>query len=90
MVHKVFRWTCDSKPDDTKQKTVKVRIPVAVDEHGNWATGASNAFVDARNWHWTNDTYRGHNDIGCSPRIVWITAEVPIPEPVEVEGMVGE
>ena len=70
-------------------KTVKVRIPVAVDGNGRWVCGTSdNIEGDIHN----ADSTREYCDmIGIADAsIVWITAEVPIPEPVEVEGRVSE
>jgi len=68
-------------------KTVTVRIPVAVDGNGRWVCGASDDIAgDIHNADSTRE-YCDMIDI-VDASIVWITAEVPVPEPVEVEGSV--
>lgn len=64
-------------------KTVTVRIPVAVYPDGEWGAEATSHRDDERNLICLRDSW-------CEEHmsIVWITAEVPIPEPVEVRGEV--
>lgn len=66
-------------------KTVTVRIPVAVFDDGEWGTAAycDNA-TEFEMLSALKDDYGPHER-----SIVWITAEVPVPEPVEVLGRVG-
>lgn len=70
-------------------KTKTIRIPVAVDTNGNWnAVGASwfkdetFAAAEARSPMFEGDLHH----------LVWVTAEVPVPEPppeIEVRGAVS-
>lgn len=68
-------------------KTVRVRIPVAVDQKGQcvWSTGGTK-WDNETNFKDTQDVALGYLDGHYS--IHWITAEVPLPEPAEVEGVV--
>lgn len=67
-----------------KQRTVKVRVAVAVDSDGDWmAVG----YRDASEAHSADDA-RG--EVGDGASIYWLTAELPIPEAVEVQADVGE
>ncbi len=64
-------------------KTVKVRIPVAVYPNGDWGSeGCSNSLTEGEMLAFI-DTQWGRYERS----IVWITAEVPIPEPVEASRM---
>lgn len=65
-------------------KTVKVRIACAVDSDGCWA---------AHGWLGAPDK----TAVECSvevlregERVYWLTAELPIPEPIEVQAEVEE
>lgn len=69
-------------------KTVTVRIPVAVDASGLWASDSSMANTDGRNEMYSIQALREIQGNEMSLATCWITAEVPIPEPVEVEGRV--
>lgn len=64
-------------------KTVTVRIPVAVYPDGEWGADANSHRDDESNLKYLHNNW-------CEEHmsVVWITAEVPIPEPVEVEGRV--
>lgn len=73
-------------------KTVAVRIPVAVDDESDWCVGSNGS----RNTGMTERECLGSTKefaemIGLGHHhVVWITAEVPISEPVEVEGRAEE
>lgn len=68
-------------------KTVTVRIPVAVNENGDWVT--SYGGLELTDQEMLSHAGEAANDCLLGfPQFVWITAEVPIPEPVEVEGEV--
>ncbi len=70
-------------------KTVKVRIPIAVDPKGRWY---------AYGWRNYNDQGPINHDqllevtdldtIGPNEALFWITAEVPVPKVEEVTGSV--
>jgi hypothetical protein len=66
-------------------KTVKVMLPVAIDYTGKWYSGPSWSEADPLE---QLDALRRQLS-GFSQHML-ITAEVPIPEPVEVEGRVSE
>lgn len=62
--------------------TVRVRIAVLVDADGKWCSagwsGASEEeLIDCSEEH-----------VGVRPRLVWIIADVPIPQPQEIAGQV--
>lgn len=68
-------------------KTVTVRIPVAVDADGNWCVGSMEAACKDND----KEESSRENAEFCSlgeESIVWITAEVPVPEQAEVQGRV--
>lgn len=70
-------------------KTVKVRIPVAVNAKGSWCVGCQDdEWCEHDGWASTDE--HADNQSMRPFSIVWITAEVPIPEPVVIEGRVGE
>lgn len=71
-------------------RTVKIRIPVAIDPRGRWY---------AYGWS-TGDNHgpRNHDEllevtdsaqVGPSESLFWITAELPIPEIREVEAEIA-
>lgn len=69
--------------------SVKVRIAVAVDEHGDWNAVGWKSLHDS-----LTESARMEEEAkwGLSEAKVfmgWVTAELPIPEPIEVEGSVG-
>lgn len=71
-------------------KTVKVRIPVAIDPKGRyyahqWSTDASGLGVETMG-HLLELT--DYDTIGPGEVIHWLTAELPVPEPVEVQAEV--
>ncbi len=68
-------------------KTVTVRIPVAVDAAGKWCStyGSDDTLDEVFQVRIQTEA----EDYSLSlPSIVWVTAEVPVPEPTEVEGRV--
>lgn len=70
----------------SEKKTVTVRIPVAVDRELKWVVGCCGSIwgdADAE----SETAEMGFNHLNC-PSIVWITAEVPVPETTEVQGRV--
>lgn len=70
-------------------KTVKVRIPVAVNANEQWCVTYGS--LDTSDKDFLRRIFDEAKEFGVStPSIVWITAEVPIPEPVEVEGSVEQ
>ncbi len=67
--------------------SVKVRIAVAVDDRGDWyAVGWKDALSDDME----GDALGQLMDGSTYKQLYWITAELPIPEPVKVEGTVEE
>ena len=65
-----------------KPRTVKVRIAVAVDSEGNWSACGWNDAAEDMLLNPVLDT------LGPVSMWRWITAELPIPEPLEVAGEV--
>ena len=63
-------------------KTVRVKVAVAVDKHGYWC---ANGWKDATPEE-SRDTASEMVDEGES--IYWLTADLPVPEEVEVEAEV--
>lgn len=63
-------------------KTVPVRIAVIVKPDGRWSAGGTHEFSDAQ----VIDEARSELDAG--DRLVWVTANVPLPEETEVRGEV--
>lgn len=63
-------------------KTIPVRIAVAVNKDGSWTSGGDSNSTDAE----------AILEAGLLPgdRLVWITANVPLPEETEVRGEVEE
>lgn len=64
--------------------TVTVRIAVAVGTNGAWSCVGAN-------WAGDEDDSVGRaalNQISGQASLFWVTATLPIPEPVEVEGKV--
>jgi hypothetical protein len=71
-------------------KTVKVRIPVAVDPKGRyyaWQTGFDDGTHCNKNADELLET-SDYDTIGPGEVVHWITAELPLPESVEVEAIV--
>lgn len=67
-------------------KTVKVRIPVAITELGDYCVWSSSEHSE--NDCMQESLYNVRDDILRG--IVWIEAEVPLPEAVTVQGKVVE
>lgn len=65
------------------QKTVKVRILVAVDSKGEWS-----AYGYTNNDEATNHECLWLEGMDGREAYYWVTAEVPIPETKEIEGKV--
>ena len=73
-------------------KTVKVRIPVAVDPQGRWHAYGWDA-GDGASGPKTHDELlelTDYDSIGPSEALFWVTAELAIPEVSEVEGEVQQ
>lgn len=71
-------------------KTVKVRIPVAVDPQGRWhAYGWSTGDAFGPKNHDELLEVTDADQIGPSESLYWITAELPIPQVEEVAGTVS-
>lgn len=69
-------------------KTVTVRIPVAINSSGEWVTTYASDKMKAEEL--LENTLTDASDcLMGETQHHFITAEVPIPEPVEVEGKVG-
>lgn len=68
-------------------KTVKVRIPVVVDQQGRfYAYGWSGSGSPTKLDHLLELT--DHDTIGPGEVLHWVSAELPVPESVEVEAVV--
>lgn len=69
-------------------KTVRVRIAVAVDEHGQWCAAAWRSNDDVRNAReahsFLDDETSGDED----RHVVYVEADVPLPSSVTVQGEV--
>lgn len=68
-------------------KTVKVRIAVAVDPKGRWCTHGNGELEAGLLYPKNHDELLETIDLdqcGPSEALFWLTAELPIPEPVEV------
>jgi hypothetical protein len=66
-------------------KTVKIRIPVAVDPDGRWyAYGWSNGKSSGPANHDQLLEVTDLDTVGPSEALFWITAELPVPEVSEV------
>lgn len=65
-------------------KTVKVRIPVAVDPQGRWY---AHGYPTIRNHDELLET-TDFDTIGPNEALYWITAELAVPEVAEVAGVV--
>lgn len=70
-------------------RTVKIRIPVAVDPKGRWtaygwSTGDASGPANHDELLETVDM----SDCGPNERLFWITAELPVPAVEEVAGLV--
>ena len=78
----------------SEQRTVRVRIAVGVLPSGEWsAGGASGAVQDA----WNTQTPEGlvrddlsHLEGHLGMQFVWVEADIPLPQPVTVEGTVSD
>ena len=68
----------------SRAKTVKVRIAVAVDEHGRWQAYGGTSLPDRDVMSLAVNGTTAH----IAWRECWVTAELPIPEPLEVAGEV--
>lgn len=68
-------------------KTVRVRIPVAVDCEADWCVGSIDVGMTKKD---SLNSCEEFAEMCCleDHHVVWITAEVPLPEPSEVEGVV--
>lgn len=67
--------------------TVRVRIAVAVDEHGAWASCGWLRGGDARLTRHALDDLLNVQEQGAESRhVVFVEADVPLPTPVVVEG----
>jgi hypothetical protein len=67
-------------------KTVRVRIAVEVDEHGNYSAFGSNRERDVRGIMAEWDEF-GYDDF---TREFWIEADVPVPERTQEQAIKGE
>jgi hypothetical protein len=65
-------------------KTVKVRIAVAVDHNGGWSAYGGSGMSDEESME------EAVFNVGYIPTQFFVTAELPVPEQVEVEGEVEE
>lgn len=67
------------------ETTVRVRILVAVDDKGQWAATGYHRYdeEEARDIVFTDD-------LGEALAYHWIEADVPIPTPLTIEGVVQE
>jgi len=73
----------------SEQKTVTVRIPVFVNQNGDWVSShAGNTLTDKEMRSYAEEA--ASDCLMGFPQLRWITAEVPIPQPVEVPGKVEE
>lgn len=69
-------------------KTVSVRIPVVVDQQGRFYTHGWSGPGSPENLdHLLEMT--DHDTIGPGEVLHWITAELPVPESVEIEATVS-
>lgn len=70
-------------------KTVRVRIAVAVDPFGSWGSYGSSDSLSIGEQYMAKQALIANLD-RTQARIVFIEAEVPLPEPVTVEAVVVE
>ena len=75
------------------ERTIRVWILVCVNEHGNWSSsGASLDVIEG--WNTASPLTMVQDDLSSLPgnarRYAWVTAEVPVPVAVEVEGEVSD
>jgi hypothetical protein len=69
----------------TMSKTIKIRIPVAVDPQGRWyAYGWNSGKHDGPRNHDELLEVTDMDQIGPNEALFWITAELPVPEAQEV------
>ena len=68
--------------------TVRVRIPIVVDTEGNWAATAwsTEQASDAENV----SNLLGWNVAKEPSGVHWITADIPLPQPAEIKGVVSD
>jgi hypothetical protein len=67
-------------------RTIRIRIPVAVDPQGRWYAYGYPGLKDHNELLETTD----FDQIGPNEALYWVTAEVAIPEIVETAGEVEE
>lgn len=78
----------------SKQKTKRVRIAVAIDEHGNFrAVGwtphpATGSLAELDMKEEAHDLFMDNAHGGTMCHIIWVEADIPIPEPVTIQGTV--
>ena len=67
------------------RKTIKVRIPAVVSADGKWcAYGYPSAQVDP-DWSMVEEVADNGNDPCFGYQRLWITAELPVPDMVEID-----
>lgn len=73
-------------------RTVRVRIAVAVDSEGNWySVGWKRKRMLEVNPKYLRHCERLATDrVGTIRNVYWLTADLPIPEPAEIEAQVEE
>lgn len=64
--------------------TIKVRIPAIVTANGKWAASGSLAANAEPDWAWLDEMCDMDNPT-VNPQRVWIEAELPLPETLEVK-----
>ena len=69
-------------------KTIKVRIAVGVAADGKWSCSGWNDCDDTSTAGIALECLDAEISAGVAKHIVWLEAEVPLPEPLVVEGVV--
>ena len=68
---------------DDAPRTIRVRIAVGIDRDGEWEAYGTNDRTDAQ-------TLQNAGFDSWASTVVWVEADVPLPEPVTVEGTVDD
>ena len=79
----------DSKPEPPAN-TVRVRIPVAVDESGGWFSSSVGSGMSTEEVTSEAQVCRDCMPFPLSVCIVWVEVYVPIPKPQTVKGTVSD
>jgi len=66
----------------TMPKTTTVRIALAIDRDGGWCAYGADHHKDQNSW----DEAMSTCDLSGNEFRMWVVAEVPLPEPLEVNG----